>query len=304
MSSLFPLSKTKAGLALAVFSAIIYGFCPAPARAVYADGANAIFVVLIAITVRAVLMGTYCLYKKLPLFAAQTNWKRTIASGFLQALSVFGTMSSLLYLESALTWIILFSHPMIILLIQSWRDKQRLSPLTFGLTGAAFLGLTFVLDVWSTHSDLNSLGVALACLGGLSTAARTYIYGKQLSSLSPFVVGAENYVIGLFFLLFLLLWKQPVPPQSLIGFLWLSVSLASMIIGSFCTFVGIAKMGAFRWSLLSKMELVFVTLFSTVFFGEVLKTSQYLGIVFVLACLVAYQFSEKPQTLGDVKGGP
>ncbi len=286
-------SLAQGGLVLAVFSALIYGLCPAPARAVYADGANAVFVVLVAIAVRSLAMGGYCAYKKFRLFAPGTNWRRTLVSGFCQALSVTGTMSSLLYLESAVTWIILFSHPMLILLIQSWRDKKTLTPMTLGLTVTAFIGLTFVLDVWNTQSELSWIGVGLAAMGGVSTAARTYIYGKQVTKTSPFVVGAENYIVALCFLIALLFWKRPVPPETVQGFGWLLVTLSSMIIGSFCTFVGIAKMGSFHWSLLSKMELVFVTLLSAVLFGEHLRTIQYVGIAVVLGALLLYQQQER-----------
>ena len=293
-------SLAQGGLVLAVFSALIYGLCPAPARAVYADGANAVFVVLVAIAVRALAMGAYCSYMKFRLFAPGTNWRRTLVSGFCQALSVTGTMSSLLYLESAVTWIILFSHPLLILLIQSWREKKKMSPMTLALTVTAFIGLTFVLDVWNTQSELSWIGVGLASMGGVSTAARTYIYGKQVQTVSPFVVGAENYSVALCFLVFLLLWKMPVPPQTLQGFGWLLVTLSSMIIGSFCTFVGIAKMGSFHWSLLSKMELISVTLLSTVFFGEHLLAIQYVGIAIVLGALLLYQQLERGKAQQEV----
>lgn len=277
-----PNAIARGGLSLAVFSAFIYGLCPAPARAVYADGANSVFVVLVAIFARALTMGAYCAYKKLRLFAPGTNWRRTLVSGLCQALSVTGTMSSLLYLESAVTWIILFTHPLLILLIQAWRQKKPLTPMTIGLTVMAFIGLTFVLDVWNTQSDLSLIGVALASLGGITTAMRTYIYGRQVTNTSPFVVGAENYLIALCFLVFLLFWKMPVPPQTEQGFGWLLVTLSSMVIGSFCSFIGISKMGSFHWSLLSKMELISVTLLSTVFFGA----SLCFAICWYCCCLV------------------
>lgn len=89
-------SLAQGGLVLAVFSALIYGLCSAPARAVYADGANAVFVVLVAIAVRALAMGAYCSYMQgLSFVRAGNKRRRTLVSGFCQALSVTGTMSSL-----------------------------------------------------------------------------------------------------------------------------------------------------------------------------------------------------------------
>lgn len=300
MSSISTMPKAHVGLALAVFSAMVYGFCPAPARAVYADGANPSFLVFMSVLCRALLMGGTCYAKNLPLFGPQTNWKRTIGSGFFQALSIFGIMGSLVYLESALTWIIMFTYPLMLLLFQGWRGEAKLTKLTVGLTLLAFVGLTFVLDVWHTNSDLNWVGLGLVSMGAVATASRTYIYGKQMTTMSPFVVGAENFIVALVFLLVLAVLKPPVPPQTFEGALWAAVSITSMTVGAFCVFYGISLMGSFRWSLLSKMELIFVTLFSTVFFDEVLKTSQYAGIAVVLGSLVVYQFQSKPRASDTV----
>lgn len=43
-----------------------------------------------------------------------------------------------------------------------------MSPMTLALTVTAFIGLTFVLDVWNTQSELSWIGVGLASMGGIS----------------------------------------------------------------------------------------------------------------------------------------
>ena len=287
--------NAKLGIVLAVLSAMIYGWCPAPARAVYADGANMMFVALASIFCRALCMSAYSVFRGFRLFSSETNWKRTLLSGLFQALSVIGIMGSLAYIESAITWVILFSYPLFLLMFQMVRGEHPKSPLAAIITLTALGGLAIVLDVGSVQSGANTVGVLLAFMGAVATTFRFYIYGKQMETMSPVVVGAENFIVALALLLLASLFMHPVLPQTLVGGGWMLVSVISMTAGSFLGFYGVGLMGSFRWSLLSKMEIIFVTLFSTFFFNEILKTSQYLGMLVVMGCLVAYQYVARPK---------
>lgn len=61
---------------------------------------------------------------------------------------------------------------------------------------------------------------------------------------------------------------------------------AALALGSFGMFSGIKKIGSFHYSLITKAEPLFVALLAALFFREILKPTQYLGIVLVVACLV------------------
>ena len=240
-------------------------------------------------------MACYCHFKGQKYFVAGDDFKRTYLGGFLQAVSVCGVIGALVFLPGPLVLITLFTFPFLLLLYLIYRREMPLTAGLAGLTLLALLGLSFVLDVWSKEASLNFWGLGLALVAAVATACRMYVYGRQLEAKSPFVVGAENFIVAFLCTLPLLLWKGAELPNDLTGYLWTLLSIASLVLGSFGMFVGLALIGSFSWSLLSKLEPLFVAIYSAILLGEVLKPSQYVGMGVVLAALVAYQLTSKPK---------
>lgn len=279
------------GLLLACISGVVLGLYPPAAKMAYADGANSVCVIMVTSFLRAASLVLFCLVTKRPILSGSGKWSRTFSGGFFQAISIIGVLGSLAYLPGPVALIILFSHTIMLLLFLAYLGEATLTPTAVWSTLSALLGLSFVVDVWSNFSGLSAIGLGLAFLSAIATMSRLYVFGVQLQREDPASVGARTFLSAFACLLAILLYDLPHPPHTLSGQLWLLVASLSLVAGTFGTFYSIAFVGSFRFSLMIKIEPIFTALFSIVILGEVLKLSQYLGMLIVLGSLIYYQLS-------------
>jgi len=292
-------SNAKFGFVLAVAAAAAMGLYPPCTRAAYADGANAVFIIIGSLFFRAISMASYCHYKRLKLFEPGRGRKEIIWGGFFQAVTMAGLFIAMIHMQGALVIIIFYIFPLLFWLLLVCRGETRFSALTVLWIVIALGGLSLVVDVWNRQATIDWLGVGLSLLAAVATVCRTYIYGRQLETKSPFVVGAENFLVAAVVSLLVLLWKFPVLPTTVGGYAWAGLGFLGSIVGSFGMFYGMMIIGPFKWSLFGKMEPVFVALFSALFLGEYLTTSQYIGMALVLGSLVAYQLTTRPKPVPE-----
>ncbi|HAX91637.1 MAG TPA: hypothetical protein DCY07_05445, partial [Rhodospirillaceae bacterium] len=281
--------SVKIGVIVSIITAIIFGLYPPAARAAYADGANAIFIVLMSTTIRTLMLAVFCMIKRKPLFETKEHRRTALIGGFWQSLSVIGIIGGLAYLSGPIVMIVVFTHTLMLLFFMAWKKEITLNSFTIITTVSALVGLSFVLDLWHAQPPSNWIGLGLAFMAAIATVIRLYIYGTQMKTRNPAVVGAETFIVTTGIIILLALYKTPVMPETLAGWGWSLTCALSLGTASFGMFYGIALLGSFRWSLFAKIEPIFTALFSVLLLGEVLKTHQYLGILLVLGSLIAYQ---------------
>lgn len=289
----------RAGVWIAVVSAMLYGLYPPAARAVYGDGGNAVFLMILTTFLRAAFLGVFCLARREVPFSSVQDRKLALAAGFFQALSIIGIFSALTFLPGPLVIVIVFTHTLMLLFFMAWRGEVQLDSFTIATAAVALAGLVFVLDV-AGHLGTGDvartqgflLGIGLSFLSAVATFVRVYLYGRLVTARSPTVVGTENFITALFFLLPVALFVSPQLPQTATGFFWAGMAGASLALASLAMFYGIRALGAFRYSLFLKLEPVFNALFSVAFLHEILKGSQYAGMAVVIGTLALYQYIE------------
>lgn len=160
--------------------------------------------------------------------------------------------------------------------------------MTILTTLIVFCGLTVVLDVWSVQPSTNWIGYGLASLAAVATTSRMYVYGHQMKTRNPAVVGAESFLVASRIVLLVAFWRLPVAPDSLAGWGW--TLLCSLSLGFEALACSTAlPLGAFKWSLFAKIEPLFTTLFPSSSSVNYFKPSQYVGIVAVVGGLFVYQ---------------
>lgn len=279
----------KIGIFVAIIAALVFGFYPAASRAAYVDGANAIFVLLFTTIGRALLLSGFCLATGKRLFASRVHTRQSAVGGFWQAVSATGILTALVWLQGPVVLTILYTATLMLLFFMVWKGEMQLRPYILVTTCVIFGGMTYALDVWSVDPAINWVGVGLAFLAAFAAMNRMYVYGHQMKTRNPAIVGAESFIVASFLVLPLALWQAPVVPHSLAGWGWTLLSAASLGFGSLAMFYGIALLGAFKWSLFIKIEPVFTSIFSVLFLGEYMKLSQYFGVAVVIGGLVAYQ---------------
>lgn len=222
-----------------------------------------------------------------------TDWRWVITGGFFQALSVCGIVLSLLFIPGPVTITIIFLHTLMLLLFLAFKGERKLTFSALGSSVLALIGIGFVVNVWQGFGSVSLTGSALAFVAALATTSRLYVFGHQVIERSPAQVGGWVFAAATLFTIPIILWQQPLMPASYHGWSLLAGCCLSLIIGTFLMFYGIAALGSFEYSLLSKLEPIFAAVFSVVLLGEVLAPSQYLGMVIVLAALSWFQLSQR-----------
>ena len=293
------------GVFIAIVTGVFFGLGPPLSKAIYADGANFVFVSIVTMFCRGFFLTLHCLYHKLELFASRKTLKITATGAFFHSLGMATYFGALALLPGPVAAILLYTFPLMLLAFLVWRGEARLTVVTVAIVLMALLGLSFVLHVWDVQADIHWGGVALALFAGVCVAMRMYFHGKQLESRSPYIVGAENFILAVGFTALLAFWKMPELPHSWVGYAYTGALGVAFGLGSWWAFTGMAMTGSFTWSLLGKIEPVYAAIFSALFFHDYLTRDQYIGMAILFASLVLYQFSSRPQTVvmpKDAKG--
>lgn len=283
------LSQQQMGLLITFATAIAFGVWPSAMRAVYADGGNASFVILIASAVRAIPLLVTCLKLRKPLFQSKTNIKNAFTGGLFQTVSSIGLLTAVNFLPGPVVIVILFTHTLMLLAFMIWRGDVKPDAATLLTTLSALAGLGFVLDLMHQQTHANLIGMGLAFTAAVAVATRLYVYGHQMKTQHPAVVGAENFLIANLFMPVVLLYQMPVAPHSPAGFGWMAVGSIALAMGTFGQFYAIKLLGSFRFSLFLKLEPMFATIFAALLIGDILRPLQYFGIVLVIGSLALYQ---------------
>lgn len=282
--------NSSLGLIVAIASAIIFGLYPAAARGAYAEGANFSLVIIFTTWCRALSLILFCLITKKNLVPAPAQARAALLGGCFQALSIFGIIGALVYLTSAVVIVLMFTHTLMLLAYMAWRGELTLTPAVLVSTAVALLGITFVVDLWGALSQISVVGVGLALMAALATAIRLYVFGQEVKLFNPAVIGAQVFLVAAICSFVLCPFAWPELPKSTAGYQWLIACSLSLVLGTFGMFYGIALLGAFSWSLISKLEPIFTALLAFLLLGESLLITQYLGILLVTAALAFYQF--------------
>ena len=283
----------KRGLIVAALTALAFGLYPPSAKMAYRAGANPTFLIITTTFFRGIALGLYCLIAKKPVLPVGREWFSYTLVGFIQSVSIFGIIGSLLYLPGPVTITLIFTHTLMLLLFLAYRGEAVLNKISVVATVCALFGVSLVVDVWHNLNNLSLVGISLALLGAVATASRLYVFGKQLRDSDPETVGARTFLIAFLFTLTLLFFNTPIGPESSQGQIWVGLCCLSLILGTFAMFHGIALLGSFQFSLMVKLEPAFTAIFSILIVNEVLSAYQYVGMVLVIASLVIYQCYDK-----------
>lgn len=286
------MSKDSKGILITLLAALLFGMFPSCARLFYADGGNQITFIIVTTFSRMFFLVSAAVLQGGKFFPSRSDTKEALKGGLCQALSATGVLTAMLYLPGAVVMCILFTHTLMLLLL--YVIKKEI-PLTFHIlicTCAALLSLTVILDVWNTETHFSLIGFTFAFGAAAVTVFRMYVYQQQTKKREPMIVGAENFIFSLLFTLLLLMYESPVMPEHSMSYVYLLIASVSMGIGTICMFYGISLLGSFKFSLLVKIEPLFTLIYGVILAKEYLKFSQTLGVVGLVASLMAFQWFE------------
>lgn len=291
--SFFQSKQEKIGTIVCLATAVIMGFYPPTAKMAYDDGANIAFVVLFTTTIRFLSLYGFAKLQRQSLFKSPRDKKLGFWAGAFQAISVIGILGATYYIPGSIVIIIMFTYSLMLLFFSAWRGQYSLNTTNVTMTFIALFGLGLVLDIFQQNSDLNMIGIGLAIISAFATFGRVYIFGIHDKDKSPAVTGAETFMIAVLILGMLSLWQNPIPPETVYGWMMVSFSALSLAIGTFGIFYGVALLGSYRFSMIGKLEPIFTALFGLLLLSEVLNLTQYFGMLIVILSLISLQIFDK-----------
>ena len=285
--------NVRVGVIVCILSSLILGLYPSTAKVAYYNGANVAFILLITTVARLLALSLVALYKKIPLMGGRHALKPSVYAGVCQALSIVGVFGAAYFIPTALVITIVFTYSSMVLVVSAYRKETQFNWLTGLATLSSFLGLAFVLGVFNAEITYAPLGIGLAVMAAVATCIRVCIFSAQSGHKHPLTIGVETFSIALLFLIVFSLWQQPIAPHTALGWQMASISALTLGIATVGMFYGIALLGAYRFSMFTKLEPIFATVFGVIIAGEALSLSHYLGIIIVVLSLLALQLFDK-----------
>lgn len=286
------------GILAIVAASVVYGLYPTHAKLAYQHGVSQTFVIIFSTFVRALA---------LTLVAAcwqKHSVKRIIAfdqasfkAGIFQSISIFGIIYSLKYISGSVMITIVFTHATMLIVFTSWKEGLRLKLSTLASVILALVGVALVVNILNGVEKLNLFGVSLAFLAALATAVRMYIFGQQAKTIPSIIVGARVMFIAGILNLVLVFLQKPIGPSDLSTWINVLICSGSLAAGGILTFWALSVLDVCNISVLAKIEPICTTIYAYLILNEVLFTSQYVGMIFVISSLVAYQLIEQRKRL-------
>lgn len=285
--------KLLRGYLFAILSAVIYGLMPLMASHIYADGVNAMTLVLLrnalALPVLAVL--AFCQKKTLKIPAK--------AMGSVALLAAFGCcitpvllFSSYHFIPSGTATTIHFIYPAIVVVmgLLFLRKKAQL-----GTILSLVLCLGGICLFYKPDGDFHLGGAGLALASGLTFAIYVVILStfrneKVTGFLFTFYVALCSAVM---MALTCLASGQLALPQTLTGWAWCLLFAVGVTCGAVMLFQqGTFLIGGERASILSTFEPITSVVVGVAFMGETIGPRDYVGIALVLAASILIAVSD------------
>ena len=272
------------GVILVIFVAISFATNSTLAKIAFDHGATPLSLLtwrtaLAAISV-FVILKVWRLSMVLPV---RVRWA-AIGMGGLVALYSYWLMSSLLYLPVALAVLTFYLYP-ILTSLGSWAiGQERLTYRIVACLITAFIGLGLALDI---GGNINSFGITLAIGAAVVFTVLLLINNNLVDGQDsrPISLHMMSSAAILFFLMDVNAegMALPVSFEGIAAFIGSCVFFSFSMIGMF---VGLAKIGAIRTSLLMNFEPVSSIALGALLLDQVLEPLQLVGAGVVIAAIL------------------
>lgn len=225
-----------------------------------------------------------------------------------QGLVFFGSsycyMLSIKYMSASVTNILLYTYPLIVVLMATMIFKEKISLVKAITLLISFLGCLMVIDIINTSTQqISMLGVSYG-IGSAIFYAIYNINGQYLSkTVEPVTISTYTSVVCL------LATTVVYPPVDVFAghshqAMWivgLGTAIFCTIIPLFCYQKGLSFLGASQASILSTIEPVIATVLAFLILGETLSTIQLSGAFLIILGVLLLKLDKfkQPSTLNS-----
>lgn len=286
MNSVKPL---RTGIVFALITAICLGAITTQAKIFYADGGNAMTLMLTRFLVSTLSFGLLITFRRRVFNIDRHQRLPVFLLGFIWSGSMICYLLSVESISVSLAVLVLYTYPLLVLVYSVLRRQVSPSPVLISIFCLAFLGLYLALSSGSTKLD--SSGLLFASLAGLG-AAYTFIKGARIApQLNPLVITFWINAVGLAMIVPLVYTQFSLPAASN-GLIALAAATLFYVIAILCQFEALARLPATTAAFILNLEPVVSILLAAIILQEHLDSLQWLGVGLVISVLfVAIHFT-------------
>jgi drug/metabolite transporter (DMT)-like permease len=272
------------GLALIVACALSFGMITTFAHLSYDGGAAPSLLVLGRFAGFSIIVGGFFgATRRSPRLPAR-NFKAGIVMAVPMMMMSVGYLASVKYISVSLAVILLYSFPLMVVILAAASGRERMTLGKIVVMLAAFGGL--ILAIGGNWGTLDWRGVAFVLSAALGIAA-------TLTWAPPFLEGVDTLAVNLWtnlwmFLaaaLYLALFGGLALPSSIQG--WVGFVLATLFytIGYILFFAGMKRLPPAEAAVMLNIEPIVSIAAATLLLGETICATQWLGVAIMLSAL-------------------
>jgi len=278
-----PLLTSNVGILFALATACGLGAITTQAKIFYADGGNALTLMLARFAVSTIVFGLLLLMRRASFAIAK---ERRLPLGLLGLVWSGAMICYLTAVESisvSLAVLILYFYPLLVLGYSVMRGQLRASLSLVLLFCTAFAGLYLALSGGTVK--VNLAGVLFAILASTG-AAFTFICGARIATvISPLLVTFWVNAAGLLLILPMMPGELALPSTDA-AILALGLATLFYLVAILSQFQALSRLPAARAAFLLNLEPVVSILLASLILKESLSTTQASGVIMVIAVVI------------------
>jgi drug/metabolite transporter (DMT)-like permease len=278
-------ANLKRGAIYALAAAAGLGAVTTQAKFVYADGGNALTLILWRFAISGAAIGIVILVKRYSFKIDREYRRSTLLLGVIWSGAMICYLLSIETISVSLAVLILYSYPVLVLLVSLLQGILKPSLALVGVFVLAFTGIALMLG--GIEMQFSAAGVIFALLAA-SGAAYTFLKGSAIAPLmNPVVLTFWVNLLGIFIILPMVYGNYAMPVSST-GMLYLAGATLCYLVAILAQFEALAILSAARAAFIFNLEPVVSILLALVFLGETLTVIQWVGATMVIAVLFSF----------------
>jgi len=267
----------------ALVTACGLGAITTQAKIFYADGGNALTLMLARFLISTLVFGALLAVGGKRFGVARPERGPLLWLGLVWSGAMICYLLAVETISVSLAVLLLYLYPLLVLVYALLRRQLRASPALIGLFLGAFAGLCLALSGGAVK--VNPIGIAFAALASCG-AAFTFIRGARVApAMSPLLMTFWINTAGLALILPIMAGKF-APPGSDEGWLALALATVFYLVAILSQFEALARLSAARAAFLLNLEPVVSILLARQVLGESLSPLQAGGVILVVSAVI------------------
>ncbi len=267
----------------ALVTACGLGAITTQAKIFYADGGNALTLMLARFAVSSLVFGLLLLLRRGNFRVDKQQRIPLILLGIIWSGAMISYLVAVETISVSLAVLILYFYPLLVLAYSVIKRQLKASAAVIALFCAAFFGLYLALSGGEITIDPN--GILFAALASCG-AAFTFICGARVApSMSPLLMTFWINAIGLLMILPMMAGKLALPEAGS-GGLALGLATVFYLVAILSQFEALARLTAARAAFLLNLEPVVSILLAVLVLNETLSIIQASGVILVISVVI------------------